>query len=218
MFNIAFQQSIGANYTFLDQYQLHLDDNDPYHYGIWTNGPTWDFSMGGSGLGSKTGWNGPDTLGPGPGQKNMGMTLNDVGVNAYRYAGEQGIDAVASYTGADGQTNMDMWGYHSFDRSENILKVASNPVKIAVITVADKPGPVLVNLYVNGSYVGQMSFDNNDNSRHLRIYTVNSASFRVGKAHAFAYEFANDYYGGVGADNDRNMLLDIMATVTCTSC
>jgi hypothetical protein len=215
-FNITFQQGVGTAYHYLDGWTPFMDNN-PEHYGIWKNNNQWyDVSMGGTGVFNRLGWVGPDTFGIG--QKNMGVLLYDNGLTAIKYGGEIGIDAVQYYTGADGQTNPDLWGYHQSDRAEYLLKIPANPFSIALIAVADVPGPVILNLYVDGAYVGQTSIDNNDNSRHLRIVPINIPGIFVQKAHAFAFEFANDFYQGGGANGDRNMLLDTVGVVSCVGC
>ena len=90
------------------------------------------------------------------------------------------------------------------------MEIPENYFLLYLIGIADKPGPVLMNIYLDAQYIGQMSFSNNDNHRHLSIKDFNVPSIKAPHPHAITVEFANDYYAGPG-DGDRNFYLDLLA-------
>lgn len=72
-----------------------------------------------------------------------------------------------------------------------------------VLAISDRPGPVTVNVYIDGLYKGQLQWAHNDNAVHLAHGQFNV----VYGAHNIALEFYPDLYQGAGADNDRNLYL-----------
>jgi hypothetical protein len=87
------------------------------------------------------------------------------------------------------------------------MKFGSDYRFLHLIGIADRPGPVILNIYIDGYYKGQVSWSNNDNARHLTIGQYPGIPYGV---HFMAVEFANDATTGSGADGDRNFYLDVL--------
>ena len=167
----------------------------------------------GYGLPSRTGWGGPNTLGLG--QRIRGKTLpwpNGLR-DAETYSGISGIDAINWKTTANGEQAIFAMGWHNMDRAEYLMEIPTNPFTLCIIAISDRPGPVLMNIYVDGSIVGQMSWAENDNNRHVWCQPFNISNLKVPHVHAIGIEFANDYYyypGYYDPDQDRNFYVDML--------
>lgn len=107
-----------------------------------------------------------------------------------------------------GQSGLYVVGGHGGDKMEHLMDFGGAYQYLQLIGIADKPGPVTMNIYIDGYYKGQMSWSSNDNARHL---TVKGFPGLAQTSHAIAVEFFNDYVApGGGDDNDRNFYFDVL--------
>lgn len=206
---IHFQVTIGGLYYPVDVWNPDTGDSTPERYYIYiTPGiPSTQWTYG-YGLPSLTNWNGAQTFGLG--HKDVLMSPTGDVREAELYAGYFGIDNIVWKTTSDGLSNIYVVAWNQWDRVEWVMEIPSNPFRFHLIGVSDKPGPVLINVYVDGVYRAQVSLAHDDNARHLVIQDITVPGLKTHHAHAIAVEFANDYYGG-GGDLDRNMFVDVTA-------
>jgi len=205
--SIQYQTTLNGQYNNKNWWNPIMNSAAPERYYIngQANYPSsWAY---GYGLPARLNWSGVSFFGLGA--KNLNVTNVWDSREAEDYSGLQHIEAIANYTTSDGQNKRYVAGWHQDDAVELIMQVTTNPFWLHVIGISDKPGPVTMNIYVDGTYRGQMSLTHNDNARHLTIATFNIAGIATNKPHTIAVEFANDYSTGSG-DNDRNFFIDLI--------
>lgn len=123
---------------------------------------------------------------------------------AERYWGHSHMDSVMNTP--FGQTGTYVAGWHPGDKVEYLMEFGSVNENLHLIGISDKPGPVLMNIYIDGYYKRQMQWVENDNKRHLRVDKIPGITFGT---HAIAIEFVNDQAGASG-DLDRNFYIDVI--------
>lgn len=207
--NIQFLPAAFPNWMTWSAWNPNLEDSTPEGYYIGkVNNNAYDIQTWGYGLPTVTGWGGANTFQLG--QKNMGKTRPLESREAEDYSGISHIDAINWKTAANGEQAIFAMGWHQGDKAEYIIEIPSNPFNLCIILISDKPGPILLNIYVDNVYRGQMNYwAENDNNRHVWCQAFNIGGLKVSHVHAIGVEFANDYYAGPG-DNDRNFYLDVL--------
>lgn len=142
-----------------------------------------------------------------PGQRTDEWTPVMTAREAERHWGIRHMDAVS--TNPFGQPGTYMEGWHPGETIAFLMAFGGDWwTMLHLIGIADAPGPVTMNVYVDGYYKGQVSWSNNDNQRHLVIAYIPNIWYGV---HPIAIQFANDYWGGPGDPNlDRNLYLDVI--------
>jgi len=119
---------------------------------------------------------------------------------AEEYWGLKGID----WAGKPGWKNCPhsnhtyLVGWHQGDLAEYLVNFpsASETYTFNVIGIPDDPKPVIVNVYIDGQFKGEVQWNDGD-PRCNEGETGNSQKIRVRGyqgVHAVAFEFANDYY------------------------
>lgn len=102
-----------------------------------------------------------------------------------------------------------MAGWHPGDKVEYLMRFGNIYENLHLIGISDMPGPVEMNIYVDGYFKHTMQWAENDNGRHLRVDKILDIQYGV---HAIAIEFKNDYCNCSpwSNDGDRNFYLDIL--------
>jgi len=205
--DIWIQNSIGWGWVLASRWEPSDDLGRRYYI----SGTPSNFEVWGYGLPTKTGWHGSAS---GIGSRFIHSTQEGAERQAERFAGHTGIDLFQTLTSPDGQTKGYAIGLHSADIIEYVMQFPYKiDPRIWTLGLADKPGPVLANVYIDAQYVGQVSFNHNDNNHHLGIpapLVVQMPNSYWEGAHSLALEFANDYcnYNPYDPDQDRNFYLD----------
>jgi len=122
------------------------------------------------------------------------------------FYGVEGIDEIKWESDACGGRYNYAIGWHQSDLGEYLMKFGGDYSTLVLRGKADRPGPVGLNVYVDGVYKITASWDRNNNCN--QDVKVHIPGIPYG-THAIAVEFANDYWDGSGRpDGDRNMYLD----------
>ncbi len=95
-------------------------------------------------------------------------------------------------------------GWHQNDLAEYLMKFGGNYSRLTLRGIADRPGPVELEIFIDGNYAAAAVWDN-DNDCNQDV-AVEIAGIPYG-THAIAVKFVNDYYSP-GTGEDRNFYLD----------
>ncbi len=129
-----------------------------------------------------------------------------------KYYGFIGIDDISEWTDSCGDPHIYAAGFSQHDLLEYRMKCGGEYSKLIVRGLADSPGPVNFNVYIDGQLNGKGSWDRADNCNQEVSIMLREVPFGT---HYVAIEFTNDFYDGV---LDRNMYLDgLKAEATGTS-
>ncbi len=94
-------------------------------------------------------------------------------------------------------------GWHQGDLIEYLMKFGGDYSRLILQGIADRPGPVEVEIYIDGQYMATAAWDNNDDCNQDAAVEIGGIPYGT---HAIAVKFTNDYYNpSVG---DRNFYLD----------
>lgn len=129
---------------------------------------------------------------------------------AYRYWGHSRMDG--TITNPFGQAGTYIIGPTHGSMIEYRMQFGGSYSHLYVLAISDRPGPVTVNVYIDGLYKGQLQWAHNDNAAHLAHGQFNV----IYGAHNIALEFYPDLYQGAGADNDRNLYLKELGAANTT--
>jgi parallel beta-helix repeat protein len=122
------------------------------------------------------------------------------------FYGFDGIDEIKWMKDSCGQTHNYAIGWHQGDLIEYLMEFGGDYRHLTLRGKADRPGPVMLNIYIDTILQGTASWENDDNSN--QDVTVEIPAIAYGP-HAIAIEFAKDHWNPYGgADEDRNMYLD----------
>ncbi len=123
------------------------------------------------------------------------------------YWGHSGIDRVL-YRPFN-QSGFYMAGWHRGDKVEYRMNFGGIYENLHLIGIADIPGPVTLNIYIDGYFKRTIQWTENDNRRHLRAEKIQNIPYGD---HAIAIEFANDYCvcNPYSANTDLNFYFDVM--------
>ncbi|MEZ4863600.1 MAG: SpoIID/LytB domain-containing protein [Caldilineaceae bacterium] len=144
------------------------------------------------------------------GSYSSSVTPTGVGREAEVYWGHAGLDFIRD--NQFGQSGRYVVGGHTGDKVEFLMQFGGSYQYLYLIGIADKPGPVVLNIFIDGYYKQTMQWSNNDNARHLTTRGF-GISYPFG-AHAITVEFANDYVcTPSGPDCDRNFYFDVLAVM-----
>ncbi len=208
--NIWVQNTIGWGWLPASAWHPTDDPARQYYY----SGTASNLYVWGYGLPTKTNWAGSAS---GIGSRYLHSTQVGAERQAERFAGHTGMDVFQTLTSPDGLTKGYAIGFHGGDIIEGVMEfpAQANP-RIWAVGLSDKPGPVLINVYIDAQYVGQVSLNHNDNNHHLSIPAPLIAQMPYpyssywGGSHSLALEFVNDYCNcnPYDPDQDRNFYLD----------
>lgn len=153
------------------------------------------------------------TGGAGPSSMGSGSKTGAVGpAQTWRwsenYWGLRGIDAIAWQVDAAGVNHNYVMGWHGLDAAEYRMQLGQSGSNndLGLVGKADRPGPVILNVYNDGHYDETYRWDANNNVNQTKWDVIWGYNGAVG-ARQIAVEFALDYYTGPG-DGDRNLYLD----------
>jgi len=120
------------------------------------------------------------------------------------YYGFIDIDAVKQVKDGCGQDHLYAVGEHQCDLIEFLMRFGGDYNRLTLRGIADNPGPVEVDIYIDAEYQATASWDNSDGCN--QDVSVDISGIPLG-THAIAVEFINDL-----ADSqqnlDRNFYLD----------
>lgn len=119
------------------------------------------------------------------------------------YSG-QGMDQNAWMQDGCGQWHKYLVGWHQDDLAEYLMEFGDAYSVLVLRGIADRPGPVSVDVYVDGVYKTQARFDNDNNASQDVSVQLSGIPFGV---HAIAVRFANDYWDQ-RSGLDRNIYLE----------
>ncbi len=130
--------------------------------------------------------------------------------NFYGFTGTdsawKGLDEITGYGWSGWGTYAACW--HQGDLLEYLMEFGGQYNRLTLRGLADRPGPVKVNIYVDGEKMAQAAWSQADNQSHEIAVNIPGIEFGV---HAIAVEFVNDYWDGSGNDDgDRNLYLDAL--------
>ena len=134
---------------------------------------------------------------------------------AEHYWGLRGIDWAGSRAESCNAGKVHIAGWHQGDLAEYLVNFpsTSQSYTLNVIGLPDDPNPVLLNVYIDGRYYGQVSWNDSDprcnegeggSSQKIEIRGYQGV-------HAVAFQFANDWSSTCSPwrdDCDRNFWLD----------
>jgi PKD repeat protein len=121
-----------------------------------------------------------------------------------RFYGHQGIDQITWQADSCGVQHNYAVGWHRNDLVEYLMKFGGNYSRLTLRGLADRPGPVELEIYIDGNLAATALW-NNDNDCNQDT-AVQIAGIPYG-THAVAVKFVNDYYDPE-AGADRNFYLD----------
>lgn len=125
---------------------------------------------------------------------------------AARFYGFQGIDRIATETDGCGESYLYAIGYHQGDLVEYLMQFGGAYRYLILRGKADRPGPLELDIYVDGQYQATVELDNDDNLNQEVVVEIPRIAFGT---HAVAVELAVDeYVPGGGADQDLNLYLE----------
>ncbi|MFZ4661404.1 MAG: hypothetical protein ACOYNY_30630, partial [Caldilineaceae bacterium] len=104
-------------------------------------------------------------------------------------------------------------GYNRGAKVEYRMEFGGVYQYLYLIGIADRPGPIEMNIYVDGYYKRKLSWSNNNNARHLVVGAIPGITLGT---HIIAIEFANDAITCTPTtlpDCDRNFYLDVLAAL-----
>lgn len=143
---------------------------------------------------------------------NGGTHTNDVTPvwtvrEAERYWGHSHIDAVLNNPFSESGTYL--LGWNRGDKVEYRMDFGGTYENLHLIGISDMPGPIEMNIYIDGYFQDTMQWIENDNSRHLRVDKITGIPYG---SHAIAIEFKNDYCECLPWSNnvDRNFYIDML--------
>jgi hypothetical protein len=119
------------------------------------------------------------------------------------FYGHQGIDNIASQYDSCGEQHNYVVGLHQNDLVEYLMKFGGDYSRLALRGLAARPGPVEMEIYIDGQSKARASWSNNNNCNE--DVAVDILGIPYG-AHAIAIKFVNDYYNPFL--EDRNFYLD----------
>jgi murein DD-endopeptidase MepM/ murein hydrolase activator NlpD len=123
------------------------------------------------------------------------------------FYGHRGIDRIDWQYDACGGWHNYAVGWHGGDLIEYLMKFGGRYSRLNLLGIADHPGPVELNIYVDGQYEATTFWDDNNDCN--QSVTVDIAGIPYG-THAIAVQFTKDYYS---PPEDRNFSLDALLVV-----
>jgi hypothetical protein len=151
------------------------------------------------------------TRGEPEGEFGQGNQTNEITIpEHWRWAeyfyGFQGIDEIKWMEDGCGQWHNYVVGWHAHDMIEYLMKFGGDYSRLVLRGKADRPGPVTVNIYVDGIYKVTATWDKDENCNQDVVADIPGIPYCT---HAIAVEFVDDYWDRwAGADGDRNLYLD----------
>jgi murein DD-endopeptidase MepM/ murein hydrolase activator NlpD len=119
------------------------------------------------------------------------------------FYGHQGIDRIAwMYDSCGGNYNYVIGG-HQNDLVEYLMKFGGQYSRLVLRGMASRPGPVEMEIYVDGQYRGKTAWDADNGCNQDVAVEIKGIPYGT---HAIAVKFVNDYSPGGGID--RNFFLD----------
>jgi len=94
-------------------------------------------------------------------------------------------------------------GWHQGDLIEYLMKFGGDYSRLVLRGIADRPGPVELEIYIDGQYKARAAWDNNNDCNQDAAVEIGGISYDT---HAIAVKFVNDYYNP--SMGDRNFYLD----------
>ena len=145
-------------------------------------------------------------------QRTTDVTPANVAREAEHFWGHSHMDIIED--SPFGQTGRYITGWHQGDKVEYLMTFGSwygySIENLHLIGISDRPGPVTLNIYVDGKYQRQIQWTEDDNQRHLRVEKIPGIFWGM---HAIAIEFANDVRNCTNShDCDRNFYFDMLGT------
>jgi len=126
------------------------------------------------------------------------------------FYGFQGIDQIAWMWDNCGANHNYLVGWHQNDLGEYLMKFGGSYDRLTLRGLADRPGPVQVQIYIDGQLKGATAFTNNNNCNQEVSVEIPGIAYGT---HAIAVKFVNDYYNPGPTwdpDRDRNMFLEAL--------
>jgi hypothetical protein len=121
-----------------------------------------------------------------------------------RFYGHQGIDQITWQADSCGVQHNYAIGWHRNDLVEYLMKFGGNYSRLTLRGLADRPGPVELEIYIDGNYAATAVWDNDNDCNQDTAVQIADIPYGT---HAIAVKFVNDHYDpGTGAD--RNFYLD----------
>jgi hypothetical protein len=120
------------------------------------------------------------------------------------YYGFKGIDQIAWRSDGCGANHNYAMGWHQDDLIEYRMKFGGEFSRLVLRGLADRPGPVKLEIYIDGVQTATAYWDNDDDCNQDAVVEIVGIAYDT---HAIAVKFVNDYYNP-GAGADRNFFLD----------
>lgn len=149
------------------------------------------------------------TQGEPEGSLGSGRQTNDVTEpETWRWAvdfyGHGGMDEFAARTDACGVQHRYAMGFHQNDLIEYLMKFGGEFNRLTLRGLASQPGPIKMEIYIDGLYRTTAAFDANSNCSQDVAINIQGIPYGT---HAMAVKFANDY-SDPGKGIDRNFFLE----------
>ena len=119
------------------------------------------------------------------------------------FYGHQGIDMIDWQSDACGGWHNYAMGWHQGDLVEYLMKFGGDYSRLVLRGIADRPGPVELEIYIDGQYKARAAWDNNNDCNQDVAVDIDGISYDT---HAIAVKFVNDYNNP--SMGDRNFYLD----------
>jgi len=107
------------------------------------------------------------------------------------FYGHKGIDRIASMYDSCGELHNYAMGWHQNDLIEYLMKFGGNYSRLWLRGIADRPGPVEFEIYIDGQYQAMASWDNNNDCNQDVAVDIPNIPYST---HAIAVKFTNDYW------------------------
>jgi hypothetical protein len=124
---------------------------------------------------------------------------------AAQFYGFRGIDQITYDEDACGQRHLYAIGLQEKDLIEYVMNFGGAYRYLILRGKADRPGPVELDIYIDGDYQASVEWDNDDNLNQDVVVEIPRVNYGP---HAIAVEMArDDWVQGGGADQDLNLYL-----------
>jgi hypothetical protein len=128
--------------------------------------------------------------------------------SADRFYGQQGMDQIEPLTDGCGKSYIFAVGWHEHDLIEYLMKIGGEDNHLVLRGIADRPGPVDIEIWIDGELNTTASWDGDRNATQDIDVQINWIPYGT---HAVAVKLArDDWTPGGGADKDLNLYLSAL--------